>query len=104
MPLSFICISQRFCCCCCFHLQNANSSFSFQYNWILTLLFLGELVLIVFIFVFYFVPDAKQKLGLFPEETFQDAIRKYGIVDDDDMKNLIDNLQKDVSEIRFPSS
>ena len=53
----------------------------------------------MFIFVFYFVPDAKQKLGLFPEETFQDAIRKYGIADDDDMKNLIDNLQTDVSEI-----
>ena len=54
-------------------------------------------MLVVFVFVFYFVPDAKQKLGLFPEKTFQEAIQKYGVVDDEDMKNLIDNLQTDVS-------
>ena len=69
----------------------------FQYNWIMTLLFLGELVLIILVFVFYFVPDAKQKLGLFPEKTFKEAIIKYGTVDDQDMKNFIDNLQEDVS-------
>lgn len=64
------------------------------YKWILTLLFFGEIVLIVFVFVFYFVPDAKQKLGFFPEKTFKDAISKYGVVDDDDMKNFIDNMQE----------
>lgn len=72
------------------------TSFLRAYNWILTLFLLGELVLIIFVFVFYFVPDAKQKLGLFPEKTFQDAIAKYGVVDDIDMKNLIDNLQEDL--------
>ena len=58
-------------------------------------------MLIIFVFVFYFVPDAKQKLGLFPEKSFQDAIAKYGVVDDIDMKNLIDNLQEDVSVFDF---
>lgn len=64
------------------------------YNWILTLFLLGEVILIIFIFVFYFVPNAKEQLGLFPTKTFKDAIRKYGIVEDDDMKNFIDNMQK----------
>ena len=67
----------------------------------MTLLFLGELVLIILVFVFYFVPDAKQKLGLFPEKTFKEAIIKYGTVDDQDMKNFIDNLQEDVSSNVF---
>ncbi|KAK3609230.1 hypothetical protein CHS0354_035170 [Potamilus streckersoni] len=64
------------------------------YNWILTFFFVGEIVLVIIIFVFYFVPDAKQQLGLFPEKTFKNAIRKYGIVDDDDMQNLIDDMQR----------
>lgn len=63
------------------------------YNWILTIFLLGEIVMVVFIFVFYFVPNAKEELGLFPAKTFKNAIKKYGIVEDDDMKNLIDNMQ-----------
>ncbi|KAL4224535.1 Tetraspanin-33 [Mactra antiquata] len=70
------------------------TSFLRLYNWIMTLLFIGELVLIVFVFIFYFVPNAKQQLNLFPEKTFKEAIKKYGIVEDDDMKNLIDNMQE----------
>jgi hypothetical protein len=53
--------------------------------------------MVVFIFVFYFVPNAKEELGLFPAKTFKNAIKKYGIVEDDDMKNLIDNMQSSVS-------
>ena len=68
-----------------------------QYNWILTIFLIGEVVLVVFIFVFYFVPNAKEDLGLFPSKAFKDAIKKYGIVEDDDMKNLIDNMQSSVS-------
>lgn len=60
-------------------------------------MFVGEICLVVFVFVFYFVPDAKEKLGLFPQAAMQDAIVKYGIVDDDDMVNLIDNIQQSVS-------
>ncbi|XP_052225422.1 tetraspanin-33-like isoform X2 [Dreissena polymorpha] len=74
------------------------------YSWIVTIFFLGEIVLIILIFVFYFVPDAKQKLGLFPEKAFKDAIKKYGVVDDDDMKNLIDNMQKSLACCGFTDS
>ena len=62
-----------------------------------TFLFLGEIILVIFVFIFYFVPDAREKLGLFPEKTMQDAIEKYGVVDDDDMVNLIDGIQRSVS-------
>ena len=63
----------------------------------MTFLFLGEIILVIFVFIFYFVPDAREKLGLFPEKTMQDAIEKYGVVDDDDMVNLIDSIQRSVS-------
>ncbi|XP_045190034.2 tetraspanin-33-like [Mercenaria mercenaria] len=63
------------------------------YNWILVVFLLGEIVLVVFVFVFYFVPNAKEELGLFPSKTFKEAVKKYGIVEDEDMKNLIDNMQ-----------
>ena len=75
---------------------DSTSSFMLQYTWMLTIFFLLEIVMVIFIFVFYFVPDAKQKLGLFPEKTFEEAIKKYGIVEDEDMKNLIDSLQEGV--------
>lgn len=74
------------------------------YNWIMSILFVGEIVLVVFIFVFYFVPDAKEKLGLFPKKTFEDAIKKYGTVDDDDMRNLIDNMQSTLECCGFSDS
>jgi len=53
--------------------------------------------LVIFVFIFYFVPDAREKLGLFPEKAMKDAIEKYGVVDDDDMVNLIDGIQRSVS-------
>lgn len=63
----------------------------------MTFLFLGEIILVIFVFIFYFVPDAREKLGLFPEKAMKDAIEKYGVVDDDDMVNLIDGIQRSVS-------
>ena len=63
----------------------------------LTFLFIGEITLVIFVFIFYFVPDAREKLGLFPEKAMQEAIEKYGVVDDDDMVNLIDDIQRSVS-------
>ncbi|WAR21615.1 TSN33-like protein [Mya arenaria] len=74
------------------------------YTWMMTLFFVGEIILIVFVFVFYFVPEAKQKLGLFPEKTFQDAIEKYGVVEDDDMRNLIDSMQESLECCGFSDS
>jgi len=64
------------------------------YKWAVTLAFLAELVVTVFIFLFYFAPSTFKKLGLFPEDALRDAIRKYGVVDDEDMKELIDNMQE----------
>lgn len=84
------------------HIASICSPCLWQYKWILSLFLLGEIILVVFIFVFYFVPNAKETLGLFPSETFKDAVKKYGIVEDDDMKNFIDNMQKSVC-ICFPS-
>ena len=59
-------------------------------------MFVGEIVLVIFVFIFYFWPDAREKLGLFPQKTMTDAIVKYGVVDDEDMVNLIDNIQRSV--------
>ncbi|KAJ8317390.1 hypothetical protein KUTeg_005294 [Tegillarca granosa] len=66
---------------------------SIVYNYSLGIVFVGEIALVVFVFVFYFVPEARSSLGLFPGDKMKDAIRKYG-VEDDDMVNLIDNIQK----------
>lgn len=68
----------------------------FQYNYILGFIFLGEMALIILIFVFYYVPESRDKLGIFPEKSLSEAIVKYGVEDDDDMVNLIDNIQKTV--------
>lgn len=68
----------------------------FQYNYILGFIFLGEMALIILIFVFYYVPESRDKLGIFPEKSLSEAIGKYGVEDDDDMVNLIDNIQKTV--------
>ncbi|XP_064603814.1 tetraspanin-5-like [Liolophura sinensis] len=62
------------------------------YHYTLSTILLGEIVLAVLLFVFYYVPDARTKLQLFPEKTFNDAIVKYR--DDDDMKDLIDTIQE----------
>ena len=58
--------------------------------------FLGEMALIILIFVFYYVPESRDKLGIFPKDSLSQAIDKYGVEDDDDMVNLIDNIQKTV--------
>jgi hypothetical protein len=55
-------------------------------------------VLIILIFVFYYVPESRDTLGIFPEKSLRDSIQKYGVVDDDDMVSLIDNIQKTVSQ------
>lgn len=70
--------------------------FYFQYNYILSFFFLGEMALIILIFVFYYVPESRDKLGIFPKDSLSQAILKYGVEDDDDMVNLIDNIQKTV--------
>lgn len=54
------------------------------------------MALIILIFVFYYVPESRDKLGIFPEKSLSEAIVKYGVEDDDDMVNLIDNIQKTV--------
>lgn len=68
----------------------------FQYNYVLSFFFLGEMALIILIFVFYYVPESRDKLGIFPKDSLSQAIIKYGVEDDDDMVNLIDNIQKTV--------
>lgn len=78
----------------CMGALRENTCFLKFFNYAVTFMFVGEICLVVFVFVFYFVPDAKEKLGLFPQAAMQDAIVKYGIVDDDDMVNLIDNIQQ----------
>lgn len=62
------------------------------YKWTMTLLFLVEMVFIVLIFVIVYVPDARAKLKIYPEDTLSQAIDKYR--DDEDMQNLIDSIQK----------
>ncbi|KAI8777621.1 tetraspanin-33 [Biomphalaria glabrata] len=61
------------------------------YYIILSLLLLLEILLVIFIFVFYFVDGAFAKIGLYPEEAFSDAVKKYR--DDPDMQGFIDNIQ-----------
>lgn len=55
-------------------------------------IFLGEMVLIIFIFVFYYVFELCDKFGIFLEKSLSEVIVKYGVEDDDDMVNLIDNI------------
>ncbi|XP_060071289.1 tetraspanin-33-like [Ylistrum balloti] len=78
----------------CMGALRENMCFLKTYNIILSIMFFGELALVIFVFVFYFVPDAREQLGLFPGDSMRNAIQKYGIVDDEDMVNLIDNIQK----------
>lgn len=59
------------------------------------------MALIILIFVFYYVPESRDKLGIFPEKSLSEAIGKYGVEDDDDMVNLIDNIQKTVGPYKF---
>lgn len=78
----------------CMGALRENVCFLKTYNYILGFIFLGEMALIILIFVFYYVPESRDKLGIFPEKSLSEAIVKYGVEDDDDMVNLIDNIQK----------
>lgn len=49
-------------------------------------------MLIIFIFVFYYVFELCDKFGIFLEKSLSEVIVKYGVEDDDDMVNLIDNI------------
>ncbi|CAL1533319.1 unnamed protein product [Lymnaea stagnalis] len=62
------------------------------YYIILSILLLLEILLVIFIFVFYFVDGAFAKIGLYPEEAFRDAVKRYR--DDPDMQGFIDNIQE----------
>ncbi|XP_022288119.2 tetraspanin-33-like [Crassostrea virginica] len=78
----------------CMGALRENTCFLKTYNYILSFFFLGEMALIILIFVFYYVPESRDKLGIFPKDSLSQAIDKYGVEDDDDMVNLIDNIQK----------
>ncbi|KAL5017426.1 hypothetical protein ScPMuIL_007015 [Solemya velum] len=71
-----------------------NTCFLLVYYVSMWLMFAVEMVVVVLIFIFYYVPDARKKLDLYPEDAFKDAMKKYGLVNDEDMQDLIDNLQK----------
>lgn len=78
----------------CMGALRENTCFLKTYNYVLSFIFLGELVLVILIFVFYYVPESRHQLGIFPQDSLRNAINKYGVVDDDDMVSLIDNIQK----------
>ncbi|XP_046372095.1 tetraspanin-33-like [Haliotis rufescens] len=69
-----------------------NTVFLKIFHYFLSLLLLGQVALAIITFIFYYAPDVRDKMGLFPEQDFKDAIVKYR--DDPDMQNLIDNFQK----------
>ena len=55
-----------------------------------------ELILGVLIFTFYFVPAAQEEMGFLrgPEKALKQAVVRYR--DDDDLRDLIDTVQKEV--------
>ncbi|WAR20938.1 TSN33-like protein [Mya arenaria] len=61
------------------------------YHWTMTILFFVQIVIVILIFVVVFVPEARNQLGIYPEDSLRVAIEKYR--DDPDMQNLIDNFQ-----------
>ena len=67
------------------------------------LILLTELVCGVLLFMFYYVPDVRQQMGgsLSPDETLKEAIVRYR--DDDDLRDTIDSIQREVSRVLFVS-
>ncbi|GFO42074.1 tetraspanin [Plakobranchus ocellatus] len=65
------------------------------YHYILSIILLLEILAIIFVVIFYFKEEALADIGLYPEDSFEDAIIKYR--DDPDMQNFIDNMQDALS-------
>ncbi|KAL4231974.1 Tetraspanin-33 [Mactra antiquata] len=70
--------------------ENMPSLLAYKYT--LMAIFFLEIALIIIIFVVVYVPDARQQLNIYPEDSLTQAIVKYR--DDDDMQNLIDGIQQ----------
>ncbi|GFS07378.1 tetraspanin [Elysia marginata] len=66
-----------------------------QYHYSLSIIMILEILGIILVVVFYFKEEALADMGIYPEDTFKDAIIKYR--DDTDMQNFIDNMQDVVS-------
>lgn len=49
----------------------------------------------ILIFVVVYVPEAREQLNIYPEDSLKEAVVKYR--DDEDMQNLIDAIQELVS-------
>ena len=69
----------------------------FQYTMILSVLFFIEVAFIIVVFVYYYVPSVRTTLKLYPEDLLQTAIEKYEDEKAVDLKNLLDTIQKTVS-------
>ena len=48
-----------------------------QYSISMAIMLLIEVILVIFVFVFYFMPDTFADIGLYPEDSLDEAITKY---------------------------
>ncbi|BFY97886.1 hypothetical protein BsWGS_00926 [Bradybaena similaris] len=62
------------------------------YHIVLSIFLILEVVVVIFVFIFYFVDGAFANIGLYPEDAFKDAVKKYR--DDPDTQGFIDNIQE----------
>ena len=70
-----------------------------QFHVVLTVFLLLELVIGVLIFVFYYVPSVRHQVGfLSPDEALRQAVVRYR--DDDDLRDMIDVIQREVGLYR----